>query len=541
MSEAHSELCRFIRTHREDILASWERQIRALPVARGLSRPRLLDHLPDLLDSISRMVCSARHEAQVIEGAHEHAVHRLDSGFDVGVVASEYALLRDCILKLYEVRGAPAVPVAEVQRFNLAIDDALVVSMERYAKARERTLSGLDRISQAALQSVDVDDFLPRLLRVLLETTESVDSVGIFLRQGDRLHLRAAVGILETELARAFSIAVGEGLTGTVAADCEARETRSAEEDPQVLVPILKEAGARAVYVVPMVEGGHVLGVSHMVSRTASQFSEEDKLFFRAMTHRATALVVQAQLAERLRESELRARELLEFEQRLIGIVSHDLRNPLAGILTSASLLLRMGGLDDRQARALARIVSSAQRGGRLIGDLLDFTQARLGGGIPVRPGPADLHEIARRVSEEVQLNHPERELRVEQEGEGTGEWDGDRVAQVVANLLSNAIAYGAPGTPVRLSTRGEADRVRLTVHNQGPPIPAEVLPALFEPMKRGPPAQSGSAGIGLGLYIVHKVVEAHGGNVEVTSTARDGTTFAVLLPRRPPPQATAG
>lgn len=228
----------------------------------------------------------------------------------------------------------------------------------------------------------------------------------------------------------------------------------------------------------------------------------------------------------------LSAREAAQLREQLIGIVSHDLRNPLNAITLSAATLLRRTDLDDRARRGISRILESADRANRLIRDLLDFTQARMGQTLPVKRQPVELHALTQQVVDEVQLAAPERELMLESEGEGQGEWDPDRIAQVLTNLLTNAVQYSPAGTPIRVSTRGEARTVILTVSNEGPPIPVELLPTLFEPMTRGTVEGSERRSIGLGLFIVDQIVRAHGGRIEVSSTAEAGTSFRVLLPR---------
>jgi PAS domain S-box-containing protein len=230
-------------------------------------------------------------------------------------------------------------------------------------------------------------------------------------------------------------------------------------------------------------------------------------------------------------EAERRTRA--EFEEQLIGIVSHDLRNPLNAITLSVAALLRNEDLSERQAKGIARIAAAAERATRLIRDLLDFTRARLGGGIPIQRGPFDLHLITRQTVDEVRLAHPEREVEMVQSGHGRGAWDGDRLAQVITNLLNNALTYSPPDTRVRVETRGEDGSFLLRVHNEGRPIPPELLPRIFEPMMRGTRnGDTSSRNIGLGLYIVNNIVHAHGGIVEVYSTEAKGTTFTVRLPR---------
>jgi sigma-B regulation protein RsbU (phosphoserine phosphatase) len=233
---------------------------------------------------------------------------------------------------------------------------------------------------------------------------------------------------------------------------------------------------------------------------------------------------------------EAEARQRAEFERQLIGIVSHDLRTPLNAITLAATAILRSEELEERQRRNAVRALTAADRATRMIRDLLDFTQARQGGGIPLTRQPMDLHELVHTVVDELQVTHADRTIVVEQSGDGRGEWDPDRLAQVISNLLGNALQYSPLNTPVTVTTRGEVDAVVLEVHNQGEPIPPEVLPRIFEPLERGTHVSVGRAGrsIGLGLFIVRNIVLAHGGRVSARSLVDEGTTFTALLPRKP-------
>lgn len=245
----------------------------------------------------------------------------------------------------------------------------------------------------------------------------------------------------------------------------------------------------------------------------------------------ATAVV---DITER-KHIEERLRQTAEFRERFLGIVSHDLRNPLSIINLSADLLLRQETLPERALRLAQRIALNAESMTRMIGDLLDLTRGRLGGGIPITPAPMDLDSLGRRVVSEVEVAHPARELRLEARGNLHGEWDPDRLAQLLGNLLKNALDYSPQETPVTLSLHDEGERVRLEVHNQGEPIPAELLSDLFEPFRRGMARGRSPSGLGLGLYIVQQISTAHGGTVEVRSTREEGTVFTVRLPRAVP------
>jgi PAS domain S-box-containing protein len=243
-------------------------------------------------------------------------------------------------------------------------------------------------------------------------------------------------------------------------------------------------------------------------------------------------------IGERKRHEEQNRRQA-EFEQQLLGIVSHDLRNPISVISVSAAMLLRREDASPPVTKALARILASADRAARMVRDLLDFTQARLGGGIPIERRWVDLFEIARQIIDEVGTNFPEREARFEASGNGQGQWDPDRLGQMIGNLLTNALSYSPAGAPVLVRIQGEDDMVILDIHNEGPPIPADVLPVLFQPFKRGRDHQEAAQrSVGLGLYIVKHLVEAHGGRVEVESGPAAGTRFRVHLPRGRDPGA---
>ncbi|HCF62358.1 MAG TPA: hypothetical protein DFS52_30745 [Myxococcales bacterium] len=227
-------------------------------------------------------------------------------------------------------------------------------------------------------------------------------------------------------------------------------------------------------------------------------------------------------------------RQCEQFYERLAGIVGRDLRNPLGAIALSSNLMLQRGETLPAFALAAARRIStSADRMARMVGQLLDFTRARMAGGLPVSLRPTNLCEIARAVVDELAVLRPgQLELSCPTVGV-RGEWDPERLFQVLSNLVSNALEHGAEGMPVELVLHNQANQALIEVKNQGPPIPADVLQRLFDPFHRVGADHPGS-GLGLGLYVVQQVLLAHGGTIEVRSTASEGTTFRVRLPRVP-------
>jgi sigma-B regulation protein RsbU (phosphoserine phosphatase) len=218
-----------------------------------------------------------------------------------------------------------------------------------------------------------------------------------------------------------------------------------------------------------------------------------------------------------------------KFAEQLVGIVSHDIRNPLSVIQMSAILLERGVGAEQQKA-AVARINRAVQRVQHLIGDLLDFTQVRVGGGIGIRKVPeADLHQAVADAVAELAVGFPDCVLRHERSGSRRCEADADRIVQAVGNLVANAVNHGDKRQPITVRTEDGEGVFRISVHNGGAPIPPQLLPTRFEPMVRG--SAPGAKGVGLGLYIVRAIAQAHGGQVAATSSAEAGTTFRIELP----------
>jgi PAS domain S-box-containing protein len=224
-----------------------------------------------------------------------------------------------------------------------------------------------------------------------------------------------------------------------------------------------------------------------------------------------------------------------QFQRQLLGVVGHDLRSPLMAITASAELL-QAGSLGEREARSAGRILRAAHRIEGIIRALVDFTLVQVGTGIPLQRQASDILPVVRAVAEEAEAAHAGRSVRVEADGSLVGEWDPDRVGQVLANLVGNALQYSPEGTPVVVACGERDGEAVLEVRNAGPPIPAETMPALFEPFRRGSDERTlRRKGLGLGLFIARQIVQAHGGVLDVRSAEGAGTAFTVRLPRGAP------
>ena len=220
-----------------------------------------------------------------------------------------------------------------------------------------------------------------------------------------------------------------------------------------------------------------------------------------------------------------------QYRDRFLAMLGHDLRNPLNSILLSALSLAAAEGLNEKQLGTASRIVSSAQRLNRMVSDILDFARGRLGSPMPITRVRANLGILAREVADEVRSANPEFLVDVQTQGNLDGDWDSERVKQLLSNLLTNAVQHGAEKN-VGLSVKGEEDLVLLEVHNEGPPIRKELLGTMFDPLVQGRSSTQNPTGLGLGLFIVKEIASAHKGTVSVTSSEDSGTTFSVSLPR---------
>jgi PAS domain S-box-containing protein len=648
-------LADFLRERKSEVLAWWLRAMRECAPAARLSDEELEDHLPVHLEQTADAVeAIATHDWASVQtdGARRHAVTRLAAGFELDELMTELFLLRHVLFELLARHRPPERMLAEAQVVGWAIDASIRDSIRAFMHEKERTLQALDRVSALALESRSLDALLNGLIRVVLESASAVCTSALLLLEGDRLRVRAAAGLEEPELD--LSLRMGEGFSGRIAQDRRPAALRAAAQDPVVRSRVIHERGVRALYGVPLISRGELIGVLHMGSVTTAEFSEGDKTLLRAIADRAAAAIVEhrlreaAELLARKRDEalgllssiyatapiglaafdrELRltgintmlaelgglspeaylgrrlvevlpgqryAREIEEglrrvletggpllnvevsgyaaaapgklrhwiasyypvrtdggleglgaivqdvterkqaedFQRHVFGIVSHDLRGPLSVVTLSANMLLRSEEITERQAKILARVSSSAARMEAIVRDLLDYSQARSGKGVPVQRRPMDLAGLCRLVVDEVEASAPRRRFRWEGPEPLEGEWDPDRLAQVLANLVRNAATYSPPDTEVVVRWSAADRDATIEVLNEGPTIPPELLVCIFEPFQRGAAGETGTQrGLGLGLFIAREIVRAHQGEISASSSGGK-TVFRVRLPR---------
>jgi signal transduction histidine kinase len=225
--------------------------------------------------------------------------------------------------------------------------------------------------------------------------------------------------------------------------------------------------------------------------------------------------------------------DLERSKDMFVAILAHDLRTPLGAISTAATFMLDTNDLEEPHLTLTKRIGSSSHRMVGMIGDLLDFTRSRLGGGIIIERAPMSMTKVVRDIAEEVAIGRSTQAILINAPSDERGEWDGGRIGQALANLIGNAVEHGAGGTDVTVALDGDREEVRIAIHNEGRPIPRNRIGSIFSPMKGSAGIGNGPrANLGLGLYIADRIVDAHGGRVRVSSSESAGTTFTVHLPR---------
>ena len=250
----------------------------------------------------------------------------------------------------------------------------------------------------------------------------------------------------------------------------------------------------------------------------------------------ATELRVRVQTQIRVKRLDLDRRkaetERERYRELMLAMIGHDLRSPLSAISTGAQTLLLQEDRSDAQGRVLARIKNSTDRMSRMIEQIMDFTRSRFGG-IQLTREAVDLESMLNRCIEEFELGHPGAAIAVEMTNAGRGQWDEDRLAQAIDNVLNNAFSYGKKGYPINVHAHGDTNAATIVISNLGEPINPALLQSLFDPFRRGADrTQVGQKGLGLGLYITRQIIEAHGGSVDVASTPDLGTRFTLTLPR---------
>jgi signal transduction histidine kinase len=500
------ELAALFRGEREAIMKGWSARVLADPCiteANKLPEPLLHDHVPKLLEELCAALDlsdapagASGESADQAETSRKHARQRFDQGYSTTSVLREISLLRAALIDTCSARGV-TMDGDTAARVHFVLDRAMATAAGEIEAAGRRA-GELER------------ERLRRVLQLL--------PVGVFVAD--------ASGRLVTANDKAHEIWEGAPLVDAtdrydVYQARWAGTDRAIEASEWALAQALREGKSVGPQELEITGFG---GERRVILNSAAPVTDESGAV-------VGAVAVNVDITHQ-KEIEAELREEAAFRERFLGILGHDLRTPLSAISVGASLLLEQEDLPAALLHIVRRIATSAARMGRMIADLLDVVRVRRGSGIPLDTRPMNLAEVCREVIEEIEVVHPHRRIELRCQGPTGGAWDRDRLAQVVTNLVTNALEHGDAGEPVQVSLRGTKADVELTVANSGEPIAEDVIPTLFDPFRQGSESPRARRGLGLGLYIAAAIARAHGGSIRAEAAEPRGTAFVVTLPR---------
>ncbi|MBC7531963.1 MAG: GAF domain-containing sensor histidine kinase [Oligoflexus sp.] len=289
--------------------------------------------------------------------------------------------------------------------------------------------------------------------------------------------------------------------------------------------PTVEPWGIGSFISVPMrTHDGHVLGAFCAVDDKVKQWSDDDILLLRELT-----ASVMTQIHLRLKINDLEEEKILR--EKFVTALSHDLRNPLSVAKMGAEILGDSDTSDEERASISKVICENVDRADKMIQDLLTASRVKAGENIPLNREFGDMVQNISSTVESLKNVH-KKDFQFETSDQIDGMWDADRIRRIVENLAGNAVKYGSKEGAVTITLKAVGSMVCLSVHNLGNPIPEIEMLNLFNLFERSPSAQQGDQkGWGVGLSVVHALVEDLGGGIEVVSNEREGTTFTVMLP----------
>jgi PAS domain S-box-containing protein len=424
------------------------------------------------------------------------------------------------------------------ERVALAVEHAARMATEQRARAdAERTaamMRRIQRIADAMLGDLPLDGLLHD---VLIRVQESVEAdVAIVLMAhpdasgGERLHVRAVVGMADgVEIG--FAVPAGEGFCGTVARARDAVAWTDVTPE-QLVLPSLRTAAVRALAGVPLLSGGHLLGVLQVARVAPRAFGAEDLELLRRVAER---IALGIERTARI-DAEHRARETLEASNRtkdeFLAMLGHELRNPLAAVRNAVATAIRD---ESRRGRALEIAERQSAQLGRLIDDLLDLTRITQGR-ITLRRERVRVHAIVEQAVEAVRPTIEARRLDLHvtiAPDPICVDADPARLQQVLVNLLSNAAKYTEPGGRIDLTAARDGDDMIVRVCDTGIGIAPEMLPRIWDLFTQADRAlDRAPGGLGIGLSVARRLIELHGGRIAATSAGLGhGAEFIITMP----------
>lgn len=532
-----------IKGHRDEIFESWLKQATKAASARGLDRPELSNIMPVYLDSLAE----AGEDFGSFTGdrrknVESHYRSRMLHGFQLAEVVEEFALLGRCIARAWQSLPVEEQPTpddverlaSELHHASTAIVDLFAKHMVSEEQTEKRYLRLLQSMAREAL-AADAEPLkkgLNQLLELIMEAMDAqTAALLLYLPGGTDLITAASTGVAHEDLELYASKSGLETFAQKIAGDPEPVEVTDVVTTELEVSDSLRQSGIHSLLGVRLPQHRALVGVMYIGLLAQREFTAVERTRIQSLGQQLAIHLESAKLHANLKEKVDALHEERTLRERFVSILAHDLRGPLGAAKLGADALIRHPDRLDQRRDIASRISTNIDRADRMIRDLLDANRIRAGERVPIRLEPTDLVGLAKEVVAELQEAHGDRFV-IAGDPEVKGIWNGDELQRALWNLASNAVKYGAPGTPITLTLQRREDHALASVHNEGAAIPEEEQAHLFEPFARTRSAQLGVAkGWGLGLTLVHGCAEDHGGSVEVKSAAGAGTTFTLKLP----------
>ncbi len=373
-------------------------------------------------------------------------------------------------------------------------------------------------------------DVVPKILEVICRTT-GMGFAAVARVTPDRWVALAVRDEIEFGLAPGGELDVSTTLCHEVRLSGQAVVIDHVDEDEIFrLHPTPKMYGLQSYISVPIFHQGEFFGTLCAIDpRPANLRNPQITLLFELFADLVGSHLDTQQRLERSEAALLSERQTAELREEFIAVLGHDLRNPLAAIDGGARLLMKTP-LSAKGEFLVGQVRNSVERMADLIDNVLDFARGRLGGGFNIeRRADPDLPKMLQQVVSELRTAHPERAISADIALDDLVACDARRIAQLLSNLLANALVHGAADGPVRALARTTNGQFELSVANDGAPIAPDTIQRLFQPFSRASDRPN-QQGLGLGLYIASEIARAHGGSLDVVSDARE-TRFTFRMP----------
>lgn len=542
-----------LRARRDTVQKRWlDRVKRDLGGARNQPEPLLLDNLPKMLDALAGVLEGRR----LTEAEHSlfitHADSRIEwTDYSVDELMREYGVLRKELFSVLE----EAEPLTREERDLILdfIDEGIQVGSTRYTKAQQfherlemQYLKLIEHLVAESGGAAASETGPERFLEVIVKDL-GAEAAAFFLYGEGTVEIRLSFTAGRSkQLSELYRVALS--LSGA-STPSERGEAVRLVEVASLEAPArdnLRQLGIEWLVWVEILSRSRLPGALCLGFREQRAFDPVELHLLEVLGDRLALLLASIQLQQQSQSALERARReshMLETERNsmdeerrrrdeLIAAISHDLKNPLHTARLGAELIRKGPAAPGTTERLADQILSSISRSDQMVHDMLDTQRIRAGKRLPLKMELYQMSDVVNEVVEEMRRVHGDRFV-VHAQRNVTGYWSRDGMRRVLENLVSNAVKYSDPGSPITISVSAQDhDRMRMSVHNHGPALSPEEQVRIFRPFERGSAAErSGKQGWGIGLTLVQGIVDGHGGTVRVESSPDGGTTFYVNNP----------